>query len=57
MHPIILAALSGTPNTFKAGWDSVPSATGGPHDTGLVMLVLVALIVVVIWGGLKKLAG
>jgi len=62
MHYHVLAAALSNPasgwlSQWNAGWHSTPAgSSGGPHDTGLIMLGLVALIVLAIYAGLKKMA-
>jgi hypothetical protein len=60
MHTHILASnpASGWMSQWNAGWHSTPAAsgTGSPHDTGLIMLALVVVIILAIYGGLKKIA-
>ena len=57
----LAAGLSNNPssgwlNQWQSGWNSTPSATGGPHDTGLILLILVVIIATVIIGGLRRMA-
>jgi len=62
MHSHILAAVAGNPASnwvshWKAGWDSTPSAhAASAPNTGLIMLILVAVIVLAVVAGLKRLA-
>lgn len=50
---------SGWLSQWQSGWNSTPAASGSgsPHDTGLILLVLVVLAAAVIWRGLKRLVG
>ena len=64
MHAHILAAALSNPasnwlSQWNAGWHNTPaaSAQNSASDTGLIMLAMVAVIVLVIWRGLKRLAG
>jgi hypothetical protein len=60
MYHTIAAGLSNPASNWlqqwKSGWDSTPAASGGPHDTGMIMVLLVALIGLAIYAGLKRLA-
>jgi hypothetical protein len=63
MHSHILAAVASNPASnwvgqWKAGWDSTPAASAqtGAANSGLIMIALVAVIVLVIWASLKRLA-
>ena len=61
MQNILAATLSNNPSSgwmqqWQSGWNSTPSATGGPRDTGLILLVLVVVIAAAIIGGLRRMA-
>jgi hypothetical protein len=62
MHDALASTLSnpasGWLSQWQSGWNSTPAASGSgsPHDTGMILLILVVVIATAVISGLRRMA-